>query len=426
MSGFLPVELPAGRGLGARASQTFLRHYNGCPRSAFFYQAHKGGVRTVEMMRGSALHAVLERGTRLMVEENEPSVPPEMLKVIVNEVLAEFAVPFEEHDYIREMAFRWAEEWTVDPEKVIAIETLVALEVDGWQLRSKIDFAEMLDGHGVKVVDYKSAKGAPTYDEVSRRVKRDGRLAAKSFQLILYALSLAFGHQVRIEQCWVCGGAGRFGDVESACPDCGGDGRLERIEPFPLAAHAEMFDLQYVFPGIEDSEGRMLRRVLTLSRAELAEYRESMVALVRRVRGSEESGDWPAVLSDAACAECPASSLCPIPVELRDHRGRINTLEEAVESAAVLDRRAAIDAAIRRELKAFAKAHGLSIPLGDDREWVFVVSEKREIRDRDGMTRAIREAVELGKPFDMDQWQKRSQGTNFVVRKVIDDGSEDE
>jgi hypothetical protein len=140
-----PVHLPEDRHLHGKASQTLLRHYNACPRSAYLYALHKGDASTPEMQRGSGLHAVIERGTSLAIEQGEPFIPPEIVKAIVNEVLAdpEFAIPVEEHDYLREAAYRWAAEWAVDPVSVVAVETLFVLQLGGYEVRCRIDFAEL-------------------------------------------------------------------------------------------------------------------------------------------------------------------------------------------------------------------------------------------------------------------------------------------
>jgi hypothetical protein len=157
----------------------------------------------------------------------------------------------------------------------------------------------------------------------------DGTLFAKNFQLVLYALGLAYGVPVRVEPCLTCGGrrsgiaAGRTSAPVVRRPRH----RVEIHEPFPLAGRAQRFDLEFVYPGIEDkSTGLMARAAMTLTRLELHEYLESLRGAAGACAAAEESGDWPAVVSDAACGECPASSQCPIPAELRDHRGTINTV----------------------------------------------------------------------------------------------------
>jgi hypothetical protein len=432
---FKPVHLPADRRLNGRASQTMLRHYDRCPRSGYLYALYKGEAQTLEMVRGSALHAVLERATRAALEQGEGYIPGDVVKVIVDEVLAEYHVPFEEHDYVRECAYRWAGEFVCKPGEVIAVETLIVLQLDGWDVRMKVDYAELLErGGACHVVDYKSSRSMPSQEDVARKrpsplnASEAGALLAKNFQLVLYALGLAFGTPVRIEMCDSCDGTGRFYHPEieepgdPACAMCDGRGTIETPEPFPLAGQAQRFDLEFVFPGIENrTEGTMARRSMSLTRVELSEYMESLRGLLTRLARSEETGDWPAQVSDDACTECPARTLCPIPVELRDHRGTINTEEEAREAEEKLDRVRAESNAISREIKSFCKAHNIDLRFGKDkvREWTATETEK--IVDREGMFLAVQRAAEFGEPFERGKYVKTVRGTGFSVRTLTAD-----
>jgi hypothetical protein len=449
---FEPVFLPDEKRLNGRASQTFLRHYNGCPRSGYLYALYKGEASTVEMVRGSALHAVCERSTALAISNEWVTIPQEIVKDMVNVVLAEYPVPLEEHDYIREMAYRWATEYAAKPREVIAIESLIVLHVGGWDVRMKVDFAELLDdGERVHVVDYKSSRSMPTQEEIARKrtdpLPGGGEAAvlmAKNFQLVLYALGLAFGVPVRVEECTRCRGTGEplniytpdemidpqgsilerdeeTGAIRALCNMCGGSGRVETPEPFSLAGRAQRFDLEFVFPGIE-WDGRMGRREMSLTRLELSEYMASLEALLANLDRSDETGDWPAQISDAACGECPASSLCPIPKELRDHRGTINTVEQAAEALEVLDRRRAEDAAIGREIKSFAKSRGeIDIRFGKDKVQEWKTSPVMKITDRDGLFAAVERAVRFGEPLDRDAYVQTKPSTGFKARTLTAD-----
>jgi hypothetical protein len=396
MSRFQPVHLPADRRLNGKVRQTVLRHYAACPRSGYLSLLYDGEATTRPMIRGTAVHAIHERMVKLAVEQGEPFVPPEIVKAIADEVLAELPVPVEEHDGIREMAYRLAAETAVDPAAVIACETLLVMQIGGYEVRGRVDFAELLEGGAaVRVVDVKSSRSAPTWEEVSRK-RPDGTRAGKAMQLLLYALLLAYGVPVRVV-----------------------DGE-EIAEPFPLAGRAQRFQLEFVYPAIEDREGLMFRRSVTLTRLELEEYRASFDGLLARLAHSEETGDWPAVVSDEACSECPAPSMCPIPAELRDHRGTINSHEQAAEALEVLDRRKAVDAAIRREVKAFAKHNG-PVRWGADRVSEFVSTFAEEIKDREGLWAAIQRAAEFGEPFDRSVWVREKHGTSFRDRTLSAD-----
>jgi hypothetical protein len=163
---FKPVFLP--NALGGSISQTALKHFDACPRSGFLYLLHKGEASTDRMVRGSAGHAALERCVRACVENGEVAIPPDLAKAVMDEVLAEYPVPLRYHDELREDVYRWASETAVDPSAVIACETLIVLEVDGFPVRMKVDFAELLEGGAaVHVADYKFAPGMPTQEEVA-------------------------------------------------------------------------------------------------------------------------------------------------------------------------------------------------------------------------------------------------------------------
>jgi CRISPR/Cas system-associated exonuclease Cas4 (RecB family) len=319
---FEPVHLPADRQLGGRVSQTMLKHYARCPRSGYLYSLFKGEASTPELVRGRAFHKVIQRAVEAAVEQDEPVIPPDIVKVIVNEVLAEEPVRVEDHDFIREMAYRWASETAVDPVALVACETLFVVEIAGWQVRCRIDYAELHDeGTRLVVKDWKSSRALPPLEEVARR-RPDGSLAGKSFQLVLYALALVFGVPVRVEPCAVCGGEGwiwgmnrpeghKWTDptplnMRADCPACGGTGRVETPSPFPVAPRAQLCDLSYVHPAIERRDGRMADVTVTLNRPELEEYRQSLEAVLHRLTVDVESGEWPAVASSEACSECPA------------------------------------------------------------------------------------------------------------------------
>jgi hypothetical protein len=243
---------------------------------------------------------------------------------------------------------------------------------------------------------------------------------AKNFQLVLYALGLAFGTPVRIEPCLVCsGGADHWSGRE--CPSCEGHGVHEVPEPFPLAGQAQRFDLAFVFPGIENKDGEMGRRAMSLTRTELSEYMESLRGLLKRLGESEESGDWPAQVSDDACTECPARSLCPIPAELRDHRGTINTVEQAREAQEKLDRVRAESDAISREIKSFCKAQGIDLRFGRDKVREWTVTETEKIVDREGFMLAVERAAEFGEPLDRSRFIKTAKGTGFSIRTLTAD-----
>jgi hypothetical protein len=425
VSRFAPVHLS--KPLDRRVSQTMLRHFNSCHRSGFLYAETKGAVQTVEMVRGSVCHAIYERATNLMIEQGEPVLPPELIKVIANEVLAEYPLPIEEHDLVREQGYRWASEWAIDPVGVVATETLFVLDLGGWQVRCKVDYAELrAEGLQVYVADYKTGLGAPPYDDIARK-RPDKTIAAKNFQLILYALAVVFGLPVRVEPCaHVFDDKTLDGDpLVFDCMVCHNRGYIETVEPFPVAPRAQEVIAEFVYPAIEDSKGRMLRRTMGLTRLELEEYRESMLAIVQQLQHAEESGDWPAVVSDIACDQCPAKMLCPIPPELRDRRGEINTMEELQEACERYYVEGKQREALRKEIRATAKALGgprARVRFGKDRVWELGdLKESLTIADKDGMWAAVERAVNEGVPFERSEFEKVGKTTPFAERTLSED-----
>lgn len=424
MSRFKPVTEPVHT--DGRISQTILRKFNQCPRSGYLALKYKGHETGIPLTAGSAVHEIIERSIRLCITQDENTIPPEIVKAIANEVFAEYPVPVEEHDRIREMVYRWAAQKAIVPSMVLALETLFEIDVDGFKVRCRIDFAERVNQHTVAVEDWKSSRAAPAYEDISRR-RPDGSPMAKAFQLVLYGLALRFGHPVREETCPQCGGKGyrtvpNPGGPEDGeeCDECLGKGRVETVEPFPLCGADREFRLAYVFPAIETSDGRMLARDVTLTRLELDEYMESLRAVVARLRASEESSDWPAQVSDSACSECPASSECPIPRELRIH-GAVETVEQAAETLEVVDRIDAQAKAARKTVREFAKANEVSVRFGLDKVAEFGYQESVRISDRDGMFEAMERSVRYGEPFDRGEFEKVVRSTPFKVRTLTAD-----
>jgi hypothetical protein len=421
---FEPVWLP--EPLNNRARQTVLRYASRCMRSAYLALT-VGSAETAEMARGTALHEIQERATRLMVETDETRIPWELAKAIAEEVLAERHVPVEEHDSIREMTWRWAEETEISPVDVVAVETLFVVDVpvrcrlcegrgvikplpvpripdvspcpacEGkgrvpFEVRCRIDFAQLEeDGAVVRVEDVKSGRAAVPYEDMAR-TRTDGSLVAKDFQLILYAIVLAFGVPVREEN------------------------GVETREPFPVAGRAQRFDLSFVYPALVTREGAMVRRSVSLTRTELETYRASLQGLAQRLASSEVTGDWPALVSDAACGECPASALCPVPKELRDHRGTINTVEECAEALEVRFWEKREQAARTKEIRAFVKAKG-PVRFGGGMVAEVGLQESERIADKDAMFAA----VESDEPFDRAAWVKRVEAFPLVERALTMD-----
>lgn len=404
-SGFEPVFLPPELAPTRSFSVTLGRAYNLCPRAAFLYAKYRREMAPkAELLVGSVCHRVYELATKTAVEEGESTPPPELVKAIVNEVLADpgYWCPVEYHDYIRESAYRWASETVIDPETLIAVETLFEVDLGPLVLRAKIDRAELHDGGKRLVVkDYKSTRNLYSQEDIGRK-RNDGTIAAKDYQLVSYAVACVFGVPIRESVDLVTGE------------------RREVREPFSLAEHAQVVDVAYVFPGIE-VQGEMAERGATLTILELHEYRDSLVAQAAQIVESRESGDWGAVYGEGHCVECPCQAECPIPAERRRHAGTISSIEDAAEAQEQLAAEKLVHTARDKELVNFVK----SLPKGHQqlfwgRNHVLEVGyqEVEEIVDREEMWAAMQRAVEHGEPFDRAKHVKVKKSTPIKRRKL--------
>lgn len=384
-----PLLLPDDRALNDRISLTGLRHYANCPRSGYLYAKYKGEARTDAMVRGSAFHEVADRAVRLMIAGGEKKIPADVAKALVSEVLMEMPVRVEDHDSLREMAHRFAEEWEIEPKQVVACETLFVVEIAGWEIRCRIDYGEV-SGQRCYIADYKTSRSAPGYEDISRK-RPDGTRAAKNFQLVMYAIAIAFGVPVRIEDCGECEAgtvreyAGGYKEVEGDCPTCDGKGYIEHREPFTVGDRVQKFDVELVFPAI-DIDGKMLRRGVSLTRLELIEYRDSLLSVLTRLRESEAEGDWPAVVSDAACNECPAEGECPIPRAVRSPVEEVVSAEDAMRASMEWFRVKAENTARRAAIKRWVKANGEVLRFGADKEWRFVPTVRKRTAEDGSVT----------------------------------------
>lgn len=418
MSRFAPVYLPEDRKLDKRVSQTILRHYARCPRSAYLALLYKGEAQTDAMVRGSAAHAIFERSIKLAVENSEQMIPPEIVRDVLSEVLGKFAVPLEEHDALRELTYRWASQWTLEPSNVVACETLYVLEIAGWQVRCKVDFAEDR-AEGLYIADFKTGKGAVSLDSISRK-RTDGSRIVNAFQLLLYALAVTYGRPTFTQNLGPDPAAIALlrGDGEPRVLE-NGDVIIEWSEDCRVKSPRDVI-AEFVYPAIEiqngDRAGQMLRRPdyrdepgPALTPLELQEGLESLTSLLKRLEGSVEGGDWPAIISDAGCAECPAPSECPIPAELREYRGAIQDVDHARETLEVVDREGTLNRQKRAAVKAFCKESDIEIRFGADKVARFVVSDKQEV-DKDGLLAA----VERGERHERSDYVTTKTSTNFV------------
>jgi hypothetical protein len=279
----------------SRLSQTFLRHFANCRRSAAFYLLFGGGPGSHEMDRGTAAHMIAERMGKHALEYGEPTVPHEVVREIVNEVIAEpeLTIAPSQEDFLHTIAYHLAEALTFDPETIVGLERKVVLELGGWRIVGKIDLA-WVQGERAGVNDYKTSMNLPDNSAWGPGETDDGkkRIRRLLFQTLLYALLLKYGRPV--VPCEACGGRGG-GEEQGTCDVCEGEGEI--IEDTPLAPRAQLFDLAEVYPAYmwEDENGakKLAARETTIKLEELENHRRWLEALIGKVDHAFATGEWP-------------------------------------------------------------------------------------------------------------------------------------
>lgn len=371
-----------------RFSQTLLKHYERCHRAAWLYTKYRGGMPSSALDRGAAFHLFAARATAVMIAQNEPRIPPELAKTLLEEVLdehPELTIPLADIDDLREMSFHFAQGVTINPQHVVAVERKFVLPVGDYMLSGIIDRAE-INEQAATVRDWKTQFMPPSHGEYEG-----------SFQGRFYAALLCFGQPV---------------NDDGTLDPCLGD-RLTWV------------DVGEAYPRHLDADGTMLCRHYGMSRLAVHEIRTDLARMAEHLAASFASGEFPAT-SGSHCSECPMEPACPLPRELRAYAGAINTLEEAQEASVWFERWQARLNSTRKEIKLWARQHG-GFRYGRDREWVFDVSTTN-ITDWDGLAEAIERTRQYGVPFDQAEHRRQRTGTKFVARTVgrEDDDQDDE
>lgn len=393
---FPPVE-PIDR--PSRLSVTFLKHANGCPLSGYFY-LRDGSAPSNDLDRGTALHLWCQEVPHMLLAADEPHMEADVGKELMDRLLdehPELGVKVEDAVHLRQMAYHLAGDdrgrrgerkedgkpypvgYAWRPSEIVAVERTFLLEVAGWRVIGKVDLAHLDRDMLLDVEDFKSSMHVPTAAEY------DGSLQTK-----LYVALMMLGNPV------------------------GPDGVLEpSIGEFVQWARATE-----VFPRYLRDDGTVQSRSVVYSRGEILEFVEDLRRLVGRVDAALEDWRWGAIRG-SHCNLCPCPADCPIPERLRSHAGIVNDVERAAEAAEWSDGMAARVAATRKEIREFAKRRQLTIPVGADEEYGFVVSESRRV-DAEGMEAAAARAAQFGEPFDAEAFIKRSTRTEFKKVRVGD------
>lgn len=388
--------------------QTFIAKMTECPRSGYLYAKYNGGVLTPPLAGGTLLHRAVEKMIIEMWEQGESQSTPERAKDILNEVLVEstdLQVSPERFDELRGMMFHMAEGLRIDPEAVMCIETPVEVEIGGRRVTGTVDYAELhARAREVVLYDWKSAfyhvhRAPEQADEAEPMRGSDDWMA--TFQLILYAHAMLTG-------------------TINGIPD-----DLSLIDTFRL---------RQVHPrNFWERQGTMAYREAVITREALLDWRLYLETVVASIERAFETWEFPAIVG-SHCDFCPASAECPIPAALREYRGEVRTPEDARRASILWEAATRRRAELWKGIRGYSEATGTPIRYGKDLILSWRKIEKESVRDKVGvpgskkkvkgviaMKAAVEKAVEIGAPFDWDDFYRPTVETRLMRRKLTDD-----
>lgn len=385
-------------------SQTFLRYHDRCDRSALLHVQHGGGASTHELNRGSLFHLTVERLLRLLIKEGEPTVPPEIGRDVLYEVMAEnseLQVSAEERDSLRYMVNHWCRGTVWEPEKIIGIEKTLSLETGEFRVQVRPDVVLDLGGGICEVKDHKTAWPPDSEDFRAQAYDAHGNPRwAGNFQQNMAAVVAAFG-----------------------VTDDG----------LPLG-NFDRFVLSLEYPRILRDDG-IDKRVVEVDRLQVQAFRDDLDLQLRRLRevciGKRK---WQATAGNH-CRECPAEVACPLPRVLRpeSQNANLDSIADLEKAATTWNFMSASAQRLKSRLKKAAESFPdsdltlgtdengepiLGVRCGKDIALVFAPTETEKIIDRDNMFAAAEAAAKFGEPFNRDDHVKRSEGVSFAKRKI--------
>lgn len=306
-------------------SMTRLSRLDVCPRSFYFDIYYEGGVQTHAMARGTLFHDTAEHCTDLLIAAGEGYVPGDVARGVAQENMNEsqLVLPHFEQDAVRLMAWNWGEHHSgsIDLPTLVCNETLLAVEINGWTLRGRIDRAHV-NGDHCQFYDYKTSLHIPSSEAL-----------LQDFQLNFYPLLLAEGKVVN-----------REGSV---------------LDDKPPAAGANLFWPTLVYPRFvnEESNECVVRspaskgELVPIKRENLHDLKQAIATSLKRLEHGLDTGDWPAA-DGKHCATCAAPSRCPIPGELRDFEA-VSDHEQAADLVSLIERTDADQTRRKKAVKAF-------------------------------------------------------------------------
>jgi hypothetical protein len=386
-------------------SQTFLKYLDACDRSAYLYLRHRGGASTHPLNRGSIFHECVERLIRILIEEGESKIPPEVARDVLYETMAdnpEAQVSAEERDSLRYLVYHWAVGTEFEPEKIIGLEKTLTLETGGFRVLVRPDLIEDLGGGVCRIRDWKTAWPPDSEDFRAQAYDAHGNPRfAGNFQLNFSAVVAAFG-----------------------ITDDG----------LPLG-NFDRFILDLEFPRILRDDGIDQRRV-EVDLLQVTSFRDDLDLQLRRLREvCIAKRKWQPTAGNH-CRECPCAVECPLPRVLRpeSQMANLDSIEDLEEHATnwkfMTDSSRRLKARMKKAAEGLPDAdldlgvvddNGdpiLGVRIGTDLALVFTETEKTEIPDRENLLAAAEAAANFSEPFNREDHVKRRQSITFDKAKV--------
>jgi len=193
----------------------------------------------------------------------------------------------------------------------------------------------------------------------------------------------------------------------------------------PVGEYLTHVRARMLYPRRLRQDGRVFYRDMTYSRLELEAFRGDVERTVLRVQEGLDTGDWPARYGPH-CTECPAEPECPLPKHLRSFHGAINTDEQAGEALAWAMRMKDRVSSTEKEVKEYVKSTGRPLVV-DGMSFGFETRVSRQLRSRggrsdwEGLEGAVREAVQYGAPFAIEDFVIERASNTFKGRPVTAD-----
>lgn len=364
------------------AGQTALSKADKCLRDYFFYRSMGGGVQSHAMARGIVWHGGIDRLTAYMIENGEPMVSGEIARDFVEGYADDhpkYIMPEIERDSLRAMAWNWGEATVLDLENILGHEVSVSMTFGDWLLRCRIDLVYGYPDH-IAIVDYKTSLAMPREEEVQR-----------DFQGKFYSLAVL-------------------------------DGSVDG-SPVPLGAGINETNFSLVFPRYRDKEhGHLKTRTAAFNRSDLNDFKMSLQSQIKQLELAYETQNWPATPGDH-CSRCTAQARCPIPADLRT-MPEITNVAQAQELAEIWDRMNREKTRLQKGLKGWVADNG-PVYFGD-LALDLTTTEATSLKDRDALKMGVRNAVEFGEPFDIDDHFQTKHSTRFGKRKQTEDEREND